>query len=139
MQWDKSLECNIVTVDHEHKELFRQVDCLMQEPNAERVQEMLSFLAGYVVKHFAHEQLMHKRSAYPKAAEHKTIHESFVATFVELEKEYTEQGGTPEVLEKIIAAVTTWLKEHIMGEDKEFAEYYRNLRDKDSQRLLAPM
>ena len=127
MEWDASLESDIEVIDHEHKELVGQLSHLMDESNQNRVEEMLGFLKRYVVQHFSHEQLMHKSSNYPKAAEHKQAHINFIDTFAVLEKQFYAEGSNLEMLQKVIEVVNTWLKEHIMGLDKEFAEYYKAL------------
>lgn len=128
MEWDSSLESGIPVIDFEHKELVRQVSGLEDESKPERVKEILDFLADYVVKHFAHEQLMQKSSNYPKAAEHKEAHERFVERFVALENEYFKNGSNPEIVKKITEAVNAWLRDHIMGQDKEFAKFYKSMK-----------
>lgn len=127
MNWDSSLESNIPVIDHEHRELVEQLSRLVNESNPEHIQQMLDFLKEYVVKHFAHEQVMHRKLAYPKTDEHKATHVAFVSTFLELEEEYVEKGSNPEMLQKIVAILNDWLKNHIMGQDKDFADYVHAL------------
>ena len=127
MQWDRSLESDIPVIDHEHRELVEQISRLVDESNPEHIREMLDFLKEYVVKHFAHEQVMHRKLDYPKAAEHKATHVAFVNTFIELEEEYIEKGSNPEMLEKLTNILKDWLKEHIMGQDMDFSDYFKTL------------
>lgn len=125
ISWDSALESGIPVIDYEHKELVEQLAALMDESRPDRVEAMLRFLKDYVVKHFAHEQVMHKSSGYPKAAEHKQAHTNFVNTFLDLEDEYFEKGSNSETLQKLTTVVSDWLLKHIMGQDMEFAEYYK--------------
>lgn len=127
MQWDESLESKIPVIDHEHKELVTQLASLMDESRPDRVREMLSFLKEYVIQHFAHEQLLHRSARYPKAHEHKIAHIDFISTFGDMEERFVAEGETPELAWAVGEAVTDWLKRHIMGEDREFAEYYNRL------------
>jgi len=129
MQWDTSFESDIPVIDHEHRELIDHIMRLQNEPNPERAKEILLFLEDYVVKHFAHEQLMHRSTNYPKAREHKETHLAFMDTVEALKTEYLESGCSPVVLEKIVNALKVWLRDHILGADKEFAHYYRMLKD----------
>lgn len=131
MVWDSRMESGIPVVDYEHKLLVKQVDELLTAPNQERVQEMFDFLREYVIKHFAHEQLMHKSLEYPQSAEHKQAHKDFVATFIQLEEEYQKEGYGTEMLEKIVEVVSAWLREHIMGMDMAFAQYYKSFSPED--------
>ena len=126
MLWDDSLACGIAVIDEEHKQLFRQLDVLEAGNDAAGVGETLDFLGEYVVKHFAHEQLMHKRSGFPQAPEHRIMHERFVTVYDALRNEYVKKGENPEIMEKLVKTVVLWLREHIMGMDKAFADFYRD-------------
>lgn len=130
VSWHSSMESGIPIIDFEHKELVEQLAALIEESGADKVEEMLRFLKEYAVKHFAHEQVLHKNSGYPKAAEHKALHTAFVHAFVDLEEEYLEKGNNPEILQKLVAMVAEWLIKHIMGEDRKFAEYYAKVAKK---------
>jgi hemerythrin-like metal-binding protein len=123
--WNSSLETGIPIVDEQHQELFRQVDILLDRNNKERVPETLAFLGEYVIKHFGTEELMQKASKYPKAAEHKVIHENFIKTFVALKGEYESGGEDFLVLIKITKIALDWLQEHIGGHDKDFGAYFK--------------
>lgn len=132
MEWDINLESGIPVIDHEHKELFRQLSMLLDKNQQNRIAEMLDFLGEYVVRHFAHEQVMHNAHEYPKAAEHKAAHLAFIEKFNALEEQFAAEGNSLEMLQKVVAAVDAWLKRHIMGEDKEFAEYYKKRQKKNA-------
>ncbi|MCC8189262.1 MAG: bacteriohemerythrin [Planctomycetes bacterium] len=128
MLWNSALETGIQKVDDQHKELFRQIDILLDNKNKERIAKTLDFLGKYVVLHFSTEETMQAASEFPQAAEHKELHRKFVATFKELRQEYDATGYNLVILMKVNNAVITWLREHIMGADKEFADYYKGRR-----------
>ena len=50
--WNAGLETGIPKIDEQHKELFRQIETLMDKTNSDRLQETIDFLGNYVVKHF---------------------------------------------------------------------------------------
>ena len=89
MLWSSSLETGIPEIDEQHKELFRQIDILLDRSKDDRIHETLKFLGNYVVKHFTDEQLIHLRAKYPKAADHKKLHTAFVAVYNDLSKEFS--------------------------------------------------
>ncbi|MDR2007188.1 MAG: hemerythrin family protein [Acidaminococcales bacterium] len=127
MIWTSSLETGIGKIDEQHKELFRQIDILMDRSKDDRVNDTIKFLGEYVVKHFTDEQGMHLASKYPKAADHKKMHTDFVAAYNRMKQEYTQATDSnklPVVL-KINKTVMDWLKNHILIHDKEFAAYYK--------------
>jgi hemerythrin len=125
------LETGIPAIDDQHKELFRQVDILLDNSKADRVPQTLKFLGEYVKKHFGDEQAMHLKSKYPKTAEHKKMHADFVAAYTKMVEEYTADSPNKlATLLKINKTVLDWLKHHIMIEDKDFATYYKGLNVK---------
>ncbi|MDR1579872.1 MAG: hypothetical protein LBS35_05905, partial [Synergistaceae bacterium] len=62
MLWSKTLETGIPNIDEQHKELFNQVDILIDGKNANRHKDVLDYLETYIAKHFADEQKMHAES-----------------------------------------------------------------------------
>lgn len=127
--WNKNLETGMPKIDEQHKELFRQVDILMDRGNDSRIPQTLEFLAKYVVKHFSDEQVLHATSKYPKALAHRQMHVNFVKKFKELKTRYEADTGATKLqhIMEINHVVIGWLKEHIMVHDKEFASYYKNI------------
>jgi hemerythrin len=126
MLWSKTLETGIPKIDEQHKELFKAADNLVDRSQADRVPKTLEFLKGYVVKHFTDEEIMHRINNYPKAEAHKKLHQAFIKVFQGLFDEYNKsQGSKLLATMNINKAVITWLKDHIMVHDKEFAAYYQ--------------
>lgn len=125
MFWSKSMESGIPLVDEQHKMLFRQVDSLLNSDRQERILDTFKFLENYVVEHFNTEEALHRKSGYPKAEQHRKIHADFIATFLGLKKEYDESGYNLVTLLKVNRVAVAWLKEHVMGHDMDFANFYR--------------
>jgi hemerythrin len=128
MLWSKSLETGISLIDEQHKELFRQVDILLDQSNANRHKDSLNFLDGYIVKHFSDEQKMQMDSKYPKAVQHKKFHDDYVVVFRKLKEKYLKEGPSAANNMEINKTVVGWLKDHILVHDKEFATYYRSYK-----------
>lgn len=124
MLWNNYYETGLPTVDEQHKELFTQLDILLDPSKKDRTKETLDFLGKYVIKHFGHEQALHAKTAYPKAAEHKKLHDDFTAAFKDLKKQLEGggEGGALPIM-KLTKMTTDWLKDHILGPDKDFAKY----------------
>lgn len=128
MLWTKSLETGIDSIDNQHKELFHQIDILVDPGKANRVRDTLDFLEKYIARHFSDEQSMHASSKYPKASEHKGYHDKYIVVFRQLKEKYLKEGPTPANNIAVNKNVIGWLKDHILVHDKEFAEYYKSLR-----------
>ena len=125
MEWNESLATGIPIVDEQHQSLFKQVDDLLDRSKADRVEQTLTFLGEYVVKHFGTEEMMQKASKYPKALAHKKMHEDFVAAFGDLKKEYEASGADMLIILKITKIAVDWLNQHIRGEDQDFGEFFK--------------
>ncbi|UQZ88254.1 hemerythrin [Deltaproteobacteria bacterium Smac51] len=123
--WNSTLETGVAKIDEQHKELFRQVDTLRDRSQANRIDDTLRFLAGYVVKHFRDEELLQMQSNYPKKDAHKKLHVQFISTFRDLKKQYEAAGNKLDTILNVNKVVIGWLKDHIMVHDKEFAQYYK--------------
>ncbi len=131
--WSDNMLCGIPAIDEQHKELFRQVDILRDRGNKDRIPNVLRFLADYVVKHFNDEESLHLRSRYPKAAQHRKVHEMFVQTFVELKAKFDASGGDLATAIELNKVVYDWLKQHVLKVDMEFAQYYLSREDGDGE------
>ena len=126
MLWSDALETGIPKIDLQHKELFRQIDILMDRNNVDRIPGTLQCVGTYVIRHFSDEQVMHAASKYPNAEAHKKMHADFITKFKAMKKQYDEAGDKLEVILNINKMAIGWLKEHIMVQDKDFAKYYKN-------------
>ena len=128
MQWTDQLETGIPKIDEQHKELFRQTEILLDRSKVGRINETVSFLGDYVLKHFIDEQGLQAAVHYPKAEAHKKYHAAFSDKIRELKKKVEEAGEDTKykLATEINQAVIRWLKDHIMVHDKDFAAYYRD-------------
>ncbi len=124
MLWSPVYETGVPIMDSQHKELFRQIDVLLDNPDESKVGEALDFLGKYVIQHFSTEEELQTRSKYPKYPQHRHMHEVFVDTYKKLRKQYEEGGNNPLLLMKITRTALDWLKSHIKVHDKEFAKHY---------------
>ena len=127
MLWMKSLETGIVTIDEQHKKLFEQVDLLLDKENVNRHKEIIDFLDNYIANHFSGEQKMHREAKYPKANEHKKMHDDYIVVFKKMKDKYLKEGAAISINMEINKTVVGWLRDHIMVHDKEFAAYRKSL------------
>lgn len=127
MFWSQSLETGIPLIDEQHKELFRQIDILLDTKNKDRIEETLEFLENYIARHFADEQEMHAQSRYPKAAIHKGYHDNYVVALRKVKDKYIKEGPSVTNTLAVNKSVLGWLREHILVHDKEFAAYRKSL------------
>jgi len=126
LEWETSLETGMAQIDEQHRTLVEQIKLLADRSKTDRVPEVLRFLEHYVVEHFGTEEILHDETDYPYAEAHLDVHNAFIQTFQDFKKEYAEKGEEDRLLMllKLTKLLSAWLKEHITGMDRRFAEYY---------------
>jgi hemerythrin len=125
--WDKSLATGSLIVDHQHQELFRQVnalsDAMKQGQGREVIGKLLDFLGQYVVRHFAEEERLMEQLDCPAAAANKQAHAQFLSTYSGLRNQFDETGAGPSLVLQIHNLLSKWLVEHIKGIDVQLRGY----------------
>ena len=129
LEWDAKLETGVDRIDDQHRELYRLVNLVLDGGKESKIEETLKFLEKYVVRHFADEEALQVASRYPGLAEHKDIHTDFIETFLDLRAQLVK-AETEEAREIVIlslnSTVVDWLGNHIMVNDRHFAEWYKS-------------
>lgn len=129
-QWNIELETGVDEIDTQHKQLFEQVNLLMQSMAEHNkgiaIEQTLSFLKQYIQEHFTAEEKLQEQSKYPGLLSHKQSHLEFVYNFQNLIQKFTKDGITPDLSLELSQTVNLWLVEHIGMEDKNFADYLKN-------------
>ena len=128
MLWNSNYETGNALVDSEHKEIFGMVDKLLADAfksRTDKIKSTLDFLAGYVVRHFDHEERLMDESGYPNAGVHISQHRDFVKTVGELMERIEGNLDSIDFSLEVNKVIVDWLAEHVMGSDKALADYYR--------------
>jgi hemerythrin-like metal-binding protein len=125
LAWNPDWETGIRQIDQQHRELFAQVEILMNaihnDEAAGRIPNLLKFLANYVDVHFQDEETAMKGSNYPGLASHQAIHDDMrgkvAALLIEFQKDPTV------VTDQVLDFISEWLVNHINGEDRRMARH----------------
>lgn len=154
LKWNSSMGLGITSIDQEHQQIVHIINHLLYQIASGNVADLkrdIYELLEYSKKHFHHEEELFEEFGYPDLEEHKKQHEIFVEKinkFSELldtkEVEVTiESSQLDEQLaeiafkdvekenEKMVIAsnmtryLFDWLINHILKEDKKYAELFR--------------
>jgi hemerythrin len=127
IQWDKSLSVGVKTIDEQHQELFRLVnqllESLVQARGKEEVAKVLAFLKDYVIQHFGAEQKLMTQYKYPALLSHRTQHDEFVKTFMQVHGEFEKSGPTVALAMKLNSYLGSWLRDHIGTTDRALGKF----------------
>ncbi|HHV92957.1 MAG TPA: hemerythrin family protein [Firmicutes bacterium] len=129
IKWTPNLAIGIKKIDDQHKVLFERINDLIEACNQgkgkDTVAELITFLKDYVVFHFRDEQQIMLDYKYPEYEAHKKLHDGFVDSLKELNKELEEKGPGLALVLKTNRLVVDWLINHISKVDTQLAAYIK--------------
>ena len=128
-EWSSELATGVVEIDNQHKEIFNRVnrlsDACGEGKGKDEVLRLLLFLEEYVKEHFAAEEKLQMKHAYPDYAAHKSQHTRFIADVAKLTSAFEAEGATISLVIMTNKTLASWLVQHITKIDKELANYLR--------------
>jgi hemerythrin len=127
--WSDALATGVNEIDNQHKEIFSRFGRLFtacsQGKGKDEVLLLLGFLEEYVREHFAAEERLQLRHAYPEYPAHKAEHSRFMNDVARLTTELKAEGATLSLVIKTNQTLAGWLVQHIKKNDGAFAAYIR--------------
>lgn len=130
--WHEKYSVDNEEIDRQHKTLFAIANNLPDEMNETIVGKMVPKLYGYVLTHLMEEEDYMVKTGYPGIAEHARIHGRLI---VRLNRMVSEGINSNEELIEFKRFVHEWVSNHIIHEDKAFADY---LRKKAGNDIIVP-
>ncbi len=124
--WNNSLSVKVAEIDQQHQKLITLINGLndvMIEGRANDVGlKVVQDLMTYTAFHFTTEEKYFDKLGYPDAEAHKKEHSDFVNKVMKFKQGY-EEGGIG-LTTKIMNFLRDWLKQHIMGTDQKYAQFF---------------
>jgi hemerythrin len=87
------------------------------------LKETLDFLVNYTERHFADEEELMQKYAYPAFEDHRKFHEDFKITVSGLVEDFKTNGSSQDLLEKVNSIIVRWLVQHIKQEDYRIVKF----------------
>jgi hemerythrin len=128
LQWTDALAVGVPEIDHQHQELFRQIEQLLEgilKGDRTEVGAMLGFLSSYVIVHFGAEEELMRTRGYPGYSLHKAEHDRFLADFTLMNEEYRTTGITNRLVARVNRQVSDWLRDHIYLTDTALGRWIK--------------
>lgn len=122
LQWSEQFATGSALVDTQHRMLIEKINYLEQllqgpPPAKAACDELLKFLASYVVTHFQFEEQCMERAKCPAHQQNKQAHAAFLSTFAKFKERYDKEGPKPELLRTLQTSAADWIKNHILSVD----------------------
>jgi len=83
-----------------------------------QVEQALSSLSQYTKEHFEYEESFFEKYSYPFIKKHRQEHTTFLGTIAEIKTDLL--NGQVNDKTKSINMMVSWLKNHIVSEDKQY-------------------
>jgi len=107
-------------LDEQHRGLIELIDMLEDDS---RMSEVLERLEVYIDEHFRDEEGMLANAGYPDLTAHKQQHKAFEEWLAVSRRAFREPEVSSMLRESISAYLKSWLINHIMVCDKEYASW----------------
>jgi len=129
VEFDPVLLTGVDDIDAQHRELFQRIGQLLEASRNHRSREevvrLLEFLGGYVVDHFASEEVTMEAARYPRVEGHRAEHRQFMKELEILRHELKSEGPSNLFVIRVGNRVTEWLREHIYRTDRLLGEWLK--------------
>ena len=118
----------IELADKHHRNLIDIVnelfDALSKGAKKEVLENVIKRLRVYSLAHFKAEEELMLRHKYPDLINHKIIHSEFIKKV----DEFNSQLEKKAIGKELITFLVTWLIDHILKEDKKYADFIHRKR-----------
>ena len=124
-EWTAGYAIGVAEIDRERQQLFALARHLHQAMVFGKGKEILASLLASLLdcadSHFAHEEQLLERIAYPRLAEHRRQHEELRGRVLEMQRR--EKEGETTMTIELAQFLTGWLERHVGGSDLQIREY----------------
>lgn len=125
LNWSKEYSVDIHSIDREHQQLFDMLnelhDAMKVGKGTQIAPTVLGRLVAYTRGHFANEESMMIRAAYPNLANHKVEHDNLTSKVTEFMQDVNE--GKVVLSMELLELLRTWLQSHIGRCDKQYSRH----------------
>ncbi len=124
LSWKASYSVGVASVDEQHARLIFLLNefrsAIEENHGCEVLERTLGRLSEYAETHFAYEEQLMERCAFPDLEAHRRLHANAASRI----RGFMESAELPRdtLCSVVLVFVQNWLLNHIMGADKAFAE-----------------
>lgn len=127
IDWTAKFSVGSPTLDQQHKGLIEIINklhaAMLRGGAADDMQRIFQDLIAYTQSHFNAEEGILRRTGYPSLASHHRQHVEFVQKARDLHAQL--MAGKFTVSMELLRFLKTWLSEHILGTDQQYAPYLK--------------
>lgn len=125
LNWNENYSVKVEVFDNQHKKLVEIINELHEAMRAGKSKDVLDKIFGelidYTVHHFAAEETLMKKHAFPGYETHKAEHEELTQQALKLQADF--KSGRAMLSLEVMEFLKKWLLEHIMGTDAQYSDF----------------
>jgi hemerythrin-like metal-binding protein len=125
IDWNPRFSVGSPVLDQQHKALIALINqlhaAMLKGALKEDMQHVFSELVYYTESHFKSEEGLMRQAGYPSLAAHHAQHVEFAQKARDLHAQL--QAGKFTVSMDLLRFLKSWLSEHILGADQQYAPY----------------
>lgn len=129
LAWQDHFSVGVMGIDRQHRELLVRVNAVFEaiaaHASGEQIESLVTFLKGHVHTHFACEEKLMRRHAYPGYARHLAEHQRFMDELAWIDELYVRAGACAVIAARTATFLSTFLADHFQREDRALADYLR--------------
>ena len=129
LMWSDRMSVGVEAIDQQHQALFALYNRLLvvlSSGVANKVfglsDDVMQGLADYVCLHFAYEEDLMAKAAYPDLEAHKAQHRLYIEKIQDAQARL-DRHSPPEDWEDLCIFLADWLKSHVLGDDRKYIPY----------------
>lgn len=127
MDWSDNLDIGIEEINRQHQTLLHLVNelhhLLHNNYGLASIKRVVQGLIDYTANHFTYEETLFDQVEYSQNQQHKEKHKKLVKEVLEFQRR-VEKGE--EVGDELMQFLKNWLVQHIMREDKAYADEFKH-------------
>lgn len=124
--WNDRFSVGIASIDKEHQKLVGLLnefyDAVQSGKGKESLAGVLAALIDYTKMHFANEEQLFAKTAYPDAVAHKKAHDDLIRQVLAIQEKYSK-GANATLPSETLNFLKNWLLTHIQGTDKKYSSH----------------
>ena len=129
IEWNDSMSVGVAEFDDHHKRimaLINKLEASVQKGDDPGItNEVLAEVSNYTVYHFFAEEEVMEKYAYPGYEQHRQEHIALTSRAFQLMSD--AQTGGAVLGQDVLTFLVGWLKNHILGTDKKYEPFFRDL------------